>query len=839
MIKEFNKIAIISRNRNVSYSELLKRITIFSQHTPKEERVEKNLSVQERNKVVVCSENREGFIYAFFSIWLNRGIAVPVDAMSTVDELAYMFNDCKPVAVWTTNEKKSNVCKALIKVGLDIPVMLIENYESFAIPEETKLAQIEYSDNDTALIIYTSGTTGSPKGVMLSFKNLFTNIRSVSEEVPIYRPNRRALILLPLHHVLPLQGTMIAPIVLGAGVAIAPSMTAKDIMETLQKGQVGLFIGVPRLWQTLYAGIMKKIDESPLARAMYKVCEKVNSPRFSRLVFRKIHRMMGGQLEACPSGGAALDAGTWRGLHVLGLEIIEGYGMTECAPIITFSRPDDLRPGCVGKPLPSCKVEIIGGEICAKGDNIMQGYYNRPEETEAVIDPGGWLHTGDMGYKDDEGRLYITGRKKEIIVLSNGKNINPGELESKLEHDTLRVREAAVIEEDDKLKAIICPQPSWMSGKSLEEIERRLKQEVVEVFNKTVSSYKKLFGLYVYDGELPRTRMDKIQRFKLSSIVKSCRHSENKRNDEETDKKILSGQTSVEYRYISKYIRQEKNTTAKASDNLTTDLGFDSLDIVSLQYYLEQTFGMDVPQETILSFQNVGELAEYVKNNKSRVWKDDTNWKRCIIEDNGSLDQHKMARTGWWIVEATRFLTQRYFKMGVYGTGNIPKTGQFIMVANHQSYLDTLFLMQGLSKKQFDNMYFFAKEEHIRSGFLKFMARHHGVIVLDNKNVKESILKLGKALKSGANLLIFPEGTRTESGYINSFRPTFAILSMALNVPVLPVCIHGAFEAMPKHKKIPSHKPVYITYLPPISPMEYKSEKDMAKAVCNYIKNMY
>lgn len=828
MIKDFHKDAIITNDRTVSYSELLQRITLFSRQIPNETELETMRPVEDRAKILIYSENREGFIYAFFSVWLNRCIAIPVDAQANESELIYILKDCQPSAVWTTIERLPLITSAIKNAGMDIPVQIIDNWERKTLRDNTPKADIQYLPEHTALIIYTSGTTGNPKGVMLSFKNLFTNIRSVSEEVPIYTPDRRALILLPLHHVLPLQGTMIAPIVLGAGVAIATSMAGPDIMQTLQKGKVGLFIGVPRLWQTLYNGIMKKINASPVTRGLYKMCEKVDNPAFSRVVFKKIHTMMGGHLEACPSGGAALDPAVWKGLRTLGIEIIDGYGMTECAPIITFSRPDDLQPNCVGKPLPSCQVEIIDGEICAKGDNIMQGYYKRPEETAQVIDKNGWLHSGDLGYFDAEGRLHITGRKKEIIVLSNGKNINPNELESHLEADTLRVKEAAVVEDNNTLKAIICPQPKWAAGKTVQELESLLKQEVIEVYNKTVASYKKLLGVYIYDGELPRTRMDKIQRFKLTAVLEKCRRL---RSGETSQEESSPAPTTEEYRLVCDYIRKEKKQEAHQFDNLVSDLGFDSLDLVEFECFLEQTFGIEIPQAKIASFSNLKELSEFISHNKTRIWLDDTNWRDKLTQSIPGYTPPGMARTGWWILNSLHPFCRSHFNLKLYGLENIPKDGQFIMVANHQSYLDTVFLMDGLNRNQFLNMCFFAKEDHVRNPLAKFMARHHGVIVLKRSEMKQSILHLGEALRQGRNVLIFPEGTRTNNGQLGEFRPTFAILSLALGIPVLPVCIEGAFEAMPKHQKIPSRKPVKVTYFPLLMPSVFKNEEDMAEKV--------
>ena len=146
------------------------------------------------------------------------------------------------------------------------------------------------------------------------------------------------------------------------------------------RGKVAIFIGVPRLWQTLYAGIKKKIDEKAVTRILFNICRSVGSRRLSRFVFQSIRKKMGGHIDYCVSGGAALDAEIGKGLRTLGLDVLEGYGMTETAPIITFTRPDDIIPGCVGLPMPSVECKIIDGELCAKGPNVMMGYYNRPEE---------------------------------------------------------------------------------------------------------------------------------------------------------------------------------------------------------------------------------------------------------------------------------------------------------------------------------------------------------------------------------------------------------------------------------------------------------------------------
>ncbi|MCR4583559.1 MAG: AMP-binding protein, partial [Prevotella sp.] len=471
MIKDSTGIAIIAGERNITFSELLQRVTLYSHQSPQ----------KAGERTLIFAENREGWIYAFYSVWLNKGIAVPVDATSTVSDVAYIINDCEPVSVWTTRGKLEVMKAAIKETGKSLDIHLIDDYETIEMNEAK--AAINYKEDDTALIIYTSGTTGSPKGVMLSFLNILVNIRAVSEEVPIFNNERRTLILLPLHHVLPLVGSVVMPLYVGGGVAICPSMSGPDIMDTLQRGQIAIMIGVPRLWQTLYAGIKKKIDASALTRGLFSLCARVNNVAFSRFIFKTVHKKMGGHIKYFVSGGAALDREIALGLQTLGLELLEGYGMTEAAPMIAFTRPGDLVPKCVGMPLSAMECKIINGEVCAKGPNVMQGYYNRPHETAAVIDKDGFLHTGDLGHFDDKGRLYLTGRSKEIIVLSNGKNVQPNEIEYKLEKYTERVKEAAVIQDGDMLRAIIVPQEDWARNLTDEEVEETLKREVLEPYN--------------------------------------------------------------------------------------------------------------------------------------------------------------------------------------------------------------------------------------------------------------------------------------------------------------------------------------------------------------------
>lgn len=818
MIKDFNKTAIIAGKNRVSYSELLQRITQFAGLCPKEK----------GSKTIILSENREGWIYSLFAIWKNKGIAVPVDATSTVHDVAYILNDCKPDCIITSRQKLDTAKEAIKESNHETPIVLIDEYEKEDINCEK--ATIEYDEKETATIIYTSGTTGSPKGVMLSYGNLMANIRSVADEVPIYNSERRTLILLPLHHVLPLQGSVIAPITRGGGVAIAPSMTAADIMGTLVEGKVAIMIGVPRLYQTLFTAMKKKIDSNFVTRFLFWMCEKVSSRSLSRTIFGSVRKKMGGHIDYLVCGGAALDKEISAGLKTLGLDVLEGYGMTETAPIIAFTRPDDIVPGSVGEPMPSVQTKILEtGELCAKGPNVMQGYYNRPEETAAVLDADGWIHTGDLARFDDKGRLYITGRTKEIIVLSNGKNVNPSEIEYKIEkYDTI-VKEAAIVQDGDMLRAIIVPQKEWVGSMSDEEAEEALKREVLEPYNATVAQYKKVMSVFMYKSDLPRTKLDKIQRFKLKGIIESGVRKE-------VNKKPIIEPTFEEYQIIKNYIVSEKKCEVKPTDHIETDLAFDSLDKVGLQSFIEQSFGMELKADSMASFKNITEIAEHVSKTKTRQEIEEIDWHKMLSEQKTSLELPNFWFTGHIVTAVMRTFFKCHLKMEVKGLENLPKEGPFILAGNHQSFMDGLLAVTDIPAKILDNTYFYVKEDHVKNGTLKFLARHHNMILMERMNLMNSILKMGEILKEGKNLVIFPEGTRTVNGRIGNFKKTFAILSKELNVPIVPIAISGAYEAMPKGRKFPLAKKVTVEYLPPVTADSLDYDK-YAEKVRNIIKD--
>ena len=815
------KTAIIAGERNISFARALQYIDVFAEQMPS----------GNDKRIVVFSENSEGWVYAFFSIWQKGAVAVPVDASSTVSDFAYILRDCTPDGIWTSCHNVPVVEQALAQTGLNIPFYVIEDRMKCE-PEPTRelpgtlpWAELDVPYNQkVALIIYTSGTTGSPKGVMLSYQNLMANIKGVSRDVRIYTRSNRVMILLPLHHVLPLMGSLIAPFWIGAGVAICPSLTAPDLMDTLCRGKVAIVIGVPRLWQMLYGGIKKKIDSNIITAFLFNMCAFFRSRTLSRLVFGSIRRKMGGNIKYFVSGGAALSKDIGEGLKTLGLDVLEGYGMTETAPIICFTRPTDIRPGCVGLPLPGIECKLVNGELCAKGPNVMLGYYNRTDETAQVIDKDGFIHTGDLATIDKKGRVTITGRTKEIIVLSNGKNIEPSEIEYKLEQYDQYVKEVAVMQDGDLLRAIVVPQTIWASMLNDTQVEVALKHEVIEPYNRTVANYKKVMALTVYRGELPRTKLDKLQRFKLQALLEACRTAQPIRPEEpEPD--------SEEYRIIKQYIEQEKKVPVKPSSHIETDLAMDSLDKVGLQGFIEHTFGMNILVEEMAAFPNIKAMAEHVASCKTKVEVEEVDWHSLLNESVTDLRIPQASCFFPFANKCFKLFFRIYNSLGIHGRIQIPAKGPYILAPNHQSFVDGPVVLSGLTCRQIKTCYFFATEQHVRGKFRRALADKNNTIIMEQAHLKESIQKLAEVLKNGKNIVIFPEGSRTHDGDLGDFKLSFAILSKELNVPIVPVCIRGAYDALPRHRKFLFPRHIEVHYLPPIMPTSDITYQQLADKV--------
>ena len=794
-----SKQALITKNKSYSYQELFQKINEYSQL----------LKGKNYKKVAIHSENRAEWIFAFYAGWQNNCVVVPIDFLASVDDVSYIINDCEPELVFISSEMEAKFEEVKTKLHYE---PLVENFDLFKaeLKNDEIIWDVPKDEEETAVIIYTSGTTGSPKGVMLSYKNLLANVQAVSRDVKIYTKERQVLLLLPLHHIFPLAGSMMAPLLVGGTIAMSPSMQSADLLETLKSNKVNIMIGVPRLYDLLSNGIRSKIYASFIGRTVFKIVRVFNSKKISKKVLKKVHDGFGGNLEFMVAGGAALNQETGSFLKALGFEVLEGHGMTEAAPMITFTRPGKVKIGSPGHTLPGLEVEIREGEICAKGNNIMKGYYNRPEETEDVLKDG-WLYTGDLGRFDDKGFLHITGRKKEIIVLQSGKNINPVEIEQKMEKIDV-VQEVGVFLHEEKLHAAILPNYEVLSDQEIKEPYVYFKKEILPEFNKHQTSYKRILKYTLIKEELPRTRLGKIQRFKLVDLI-------NKPVDDQIKK--TGEPDSEEYVAIKSFIESQVDMTISPDDHLEFDIALDSLGKLTLIDFIERTFGVKIEEDNLLKFPSIKNMVDHIKENKLFHNLEMPNWSE-ILKEKINIKLPKSWFTLPLIIKSAKSFLKVYFKFNSKGHQELPE-GPAIITPNHQSYFDALFVTANLRRKTIKETFFYAKRKHVKTRIARFLAAKNNVIVMDlNNDLKESIQKLAAVLKSGRKVVIFPEGTRSKDGELGEFKKTFAILSKELNVPVIPVAITGAYKALPSGKKFP--KPftkVHVKYLEPIYPQDY------------------
>ncbi len=800
MLKIQDKKAVVYKNQSLTYQELSQYIHCYS---------EAFKQYSSYKKVIVFGENSLEWIFALYAALKNDSIAIPVDVQSTVNEIKYIITDSQPDIIFTSTAKRTYMESITQEMGVKIPVISKEDIDTEDVNKKPFVDIFPKDVENTALIIYTSGTTGSSKGVMLSYKNIYFNLNAVCCEVPIITKERNTMILLPLHHVFPLLGSLMAPLFIGGTIYIADGLNSEAILQTLNVGKINLIIGVPRLYETLAKGVMDKINGQALSKFMYKTAKLVQSQTFSKFIFKKVHTKFGGHLEYLVSGGAALPKETAKIFKNLGFYILEGYGMTETAPMISFTHPGKWKIGYAGLPLNGMEVISMDGEICVKGPNVMQGYYNRPEETAQII-RNGWLHTGDIGIINKFG-IQLTGRLKDIIVTSNGKNITPDELESQLVKSSPYIKEIGVFMHDGILQALIYPEMTQIRSKSVDELPEIIKKTVLD-FNTQVSPYKRIKRFHIISEELPKTRLGKVQRFKLKDFVENRKIQQNSN---------VSKNYSEEYLLLKEFIEKETGYIANENDHFEIDLAMDSLTRVSLMAFIENTFGLILNEENLNELNTLALLSEHIKQSHTTLTHDKTvSWKEILSAKIPSFQIPKSGITHHGMNNLSKIVFNLMYRYRSHGINNIPNE-PCIIVANHQSALDGLFITSKMTHDMYKKTYFFAKEKHWESRLMKFMARKNNVILMDiNKNVKEALQKLSIVLREGKNVIIFPEGTRSKQG-MKDFKDTFAILSKVLNIPVVPVVIYGSNRASYRHFKFPRYfAPVKVEFLPPVFPTE-------------------
>ena len=822
------RIAVTYGEQKISYADVIKYVNYYSEF----------LDITKGDRSALMMENRPESIFSFFSIWAKKGIAMSLDAGYTVDQLAYVLGDSTPKYLFVSNKTKKVAEEANSKLNNIIKII---NVDELVLPAEYKIKKEEFendSNDDVAVIVYTSGTTGNPKGVMITYENIKTNMEGV-RAVDLVNETDVILAMLPYHHIMPLCFTLILPMYMGVPIVLLTEISSASLLKTLQENRVTVILGVPRVWEMLDKAIMIKINESSLAKFMFKMAEKINSMAIRKMLFSKVHKQFGGHIRLMVSGGAKIDKNILEDFRTMGFCAIQGYGMTETAPIIAFNVPGRERSDSAGEVIPNVEVRIADdGEILVKGKNVMKGYYNNEKATEEAFDKDGWFHTGDLGRMDGK-YLIIIGRKKEMIVLPNGKNIDPNDIENEIIKNTDLIKEIAVTEYKEQLLAIIYPDFQQIEAKKIVNIKDAIKWEVIDKYNVTAPNYKKIHDIKIVKKELPKTRIGKIRRFMLKDLIEDKDDVIEQKEEKKTI--VVPPEMKEKFDIINKYIDERYHKAIDLDSHIELDLGFDSLDIVEFMNFLNETFGINLVEQDFVENKTISAIIKLVNEKAGKfVEKVDKNENlKKIIESDSDVKLPKDARYAKFLRVILGPFFRFYFKYKCIDKENI-KDGAGIIVGNHQSYLDGFMVNNVFTTKEMNDNYYIATALHFKSKTMKYLANHGNIILVDaNRNLKNTLQAAAKVLKNNKKLIIFPEGARTRDGQLHEFKKTFAILAKDLNVPIYPFVLKGAYEAFTYNKKFPKRNNVSVQFLERIEPNNKTVEELVEETKNNIAKNYY
>ena len=471
-----------------------------------------------QQNIALIGENSTEWIISCLAIMCSDNVAVPLDKDLGDDELIAMVRKCECQLLFYSKDNEEFVTKLkdaepsirtfllsniydLVNIGADL---INEGFDVY----EKKIP----APDDLAAIIFTSGTSGDKKGVMLTHENLASDARFACESVMA----SNTLILLPLHHSFSWSAAMLPMFLYVVDAHVSPNM--RRILKDLQRFKPQNISVVPMVAEMLYNGILNNVRKTgkenklKLGLLFSRFLMKLGIDR-RRAIFKEIHENLGGKLELLICGGAPLDTDVQRGLYDLGIDVVCGYGITECAPIAAVEHNGQHKFGSVGLPMGCNEIKIVDpdengvGDILIRGINVMKGYYKDEEATREAFD-GEWFKTGDYGRIDKDGYLFIVGRKKNLIVLSNGENVSPEELEQRLLKIDY-VKEVAVYESDRKITA------EFYLDESVPDREERINKDV-ELFNRSVPVYKNIGKVKIRDIPFEKTTTMKIKKYLLN-----------------------------------------------------------------------------------------------------------------------------------------------------------------------------------------------------------------------------------------------------------------------------------------------------------------------------------
>jgi long-chain acyl-CoA synthetase len=761
------------------------------------------------DRVVLSAHNHPDWAVAYLGILRAGATVVPVDpALDAASWANVLLESGARAVVWNDTVKARGEIEA-VPLQLDLHACTEEDPSLIA-------PVVDVAPGDVASLIYTSGTTGRPKGVMLTHANFTSLVAALSPVFPLSRGDA-VLSVLPLHHTFEFTCGLLLPLSRGARVVYLDELTGDSIARGLQASRATAMVGVPALWQLLERRILAQVDaRGPLARTAFDVAGEVNrwlaanvGLDAGRVLFGAVHARMGGHVRWLISGGAALPRETQERFAGLGLQLTEGYGLTEAAPVLTVSRPGKrLEPG-VGRPVPGVELRIDGpddrgiGEVVARGPNVMAGYTDE-EATRRTIDADGWLHTGDLGRIDRKGRLEIVGRLKDVVISPTGENVYPDDVEKRL-GDVPLIAELAVVGVEvrgsERLACLAVPKGDRDAARAS---LRRAIDELPFGQRPTI--------VHLYDAALPRTATRKVKREEVRAVVRRMVAATTRHENGVGP----TGASPVRLAIAAVKGMAVEEVTQHAS--LQGELGFDSLMLTELLEALEARFGALDPQR-LQACTTVADVEELVKDahapgHAGRSARLEVREPAAPIVLPEPVQQAGKALVG----KLQDFFYGDVMKPRVFGRAHIPHNRNVIVVANHASHLDMGFVRHALGKYGEDVVSLAAQDYFFENGIKRaFFENVTNLKAIDRKaSLRQAIRQASEVIEGGKTVLLFPEGTRTAGGEVQEFKPLVGHLALVHGVDILPVHLGGTHAAMPKGAVLPTKRDIVARIGPPL-----------------------
>ncbi|HMJ07733.1 MAG TPA: AMP-binding protein [Pyrinomonadaceae bacterium] len=685
--------------------------------------------------------------------------------------------------------------------------------------------------DDLAVLIYTSGTTGTPKGVPLTHGNIFYEATGCQEVMNISE-NEVVLSVLPLFHVFAQVVNLWVIASIGGKICYVKELAPAELTKAFETKQITLLTGVPRLWYLFHKKIFDGVAAQPkpvqwLFAAMLKTNGFLRDTfgiNLGHKFFKKVHAGFGGKLKITISAGSRFDEKIARDYHALGFTIIQGYGLTETSGAVTATRFEDNVVGSVGVAVNYAEIKLGelnaegAGEVLIKGKMVFSGYYKNPEATKEAFTEDGWFKSGDLGKLDKNGHLFIVGRSKDVIVLPNGKNIHPEDLEVKYLKSPM-VEELAILGVKDeagshagaeKLVAVVVPDFNYLKANNIANSREAIRYDLDDI-GRSLPEYQRVRNYVIHGEPLPRTATRKIKRFELQKEIEenglTDQESRPKKALEltEADRSLLeSNAGEAVVAAIKKNVGEEE--AIHPSMNLELELGLDSLSRAEVFASLEQAFNTDFDGDEAAKALSVADTIALVQSHVGEAETSvdvtkDLNWGTIVRESEPDFpevqgilkDRPLFLPFAFAVYKGFNLFSRVFFKLEVSGLENLRAMKRpFVIAPNHQSYLDPFVLTSNYPYDIFRSTFHVGASEFFQSRFMRWVASMLRVVPIDPDTQLMKAMKAGAiGLRNGKVLNIYPEGERAYDGELHEFKKGAAILATELDLPILPVALDG------------------------------------------------